>query len=795
MTSTRPLLVDPADLHPGEGVSRFRAAAGSFQAREVLDPDSAAFDEAYSAMDAYFGSRNEIEQRPALQRWLREPIDDGGIRCRYHLLTWHDAAGALAAVRDCMVAIDVEAGRAVVLLSHSFVAEPFRRAGLAGALRTAPATLVRRALRERGFDPARTPTLLVAEMEPVEPGREDTVVRQLAYAKVGFRAVLPEAMPYFQPDFRDLDALGVPAQHIPMVLLVRRLDDPAATSLPHALAASIVTHLARIHSRAIRAADLEHTSTFTLGRLRAWGGDVPLLDLPRRGRQTDRLVPLLRASVLPLYPIDYQVDIPDLAVDRASIVSIGLALEGPMKPLVLAGEPARANVVTAIPGPKSLALRERHGAIQDARTIHFYQDAQRSQGNYLVDVDGNTLLDVYGHIAALPLGYNHPDLLHAWRSGRFDWCAGWRPSLGVAVPPEWVNVAESLMRVAPAGMAHVFTVTTGAEAVENALKAAFVALAARQRAGAPARAEELAACMLNAQSRANAMKVISFTGGFHGRSLGSLSATRSKAIHKLDFPAFDWPVVAFPANRFPLSEHAAVNAEAEAASLAAVEACFLANPDNIAAVIVEPIQGEGGDRHASPEFFRGLRRLCTRHGAALIADEVQTGVGSTGRMWAHETWGVEGAPDIVTFSKKMQLGGFYCRPAFMPAEPLRIFNTWLGDPIRGAQAEVILEVIERDRLIEYSADVGARLVTRLEELQSAHPDVLAQARGQGTYAAIDVATAALRDRIVKAAQREGVELGGSGDRSLRFRPALVFGAHHTDELLERLERAVRAAKV
>ncbi|GDX81996.1 hypothetical protein LBMAG42_38070 [Deltaproteobacteria bacterium] len=795
MTSTRSLIVDPADLHPGEGIPRFHTTAAAFEAREVLDPDSAAFDEAYRAMDDYFGPRNEIEQRPALQRWLREPIADGAIQCRYHLLTWRHPDGALAAVRDGVVAIDVEAGRAVVLLSHSFVADRFRRAGLAGALRTAPATLVKRALREHGFDPARTPTLLVAEMEPVEPDREDTVVRQLAYAKVGFRAVLPEAMPYFQPDFRDLDALGVPAQHIPMVLLVRRLDDPAAPTLPYDLAASIVTHLARIHTRAIRASDLAYASAFTLGRLRAWGRDVPLLKLPGRGNQTNRLVPLLRASVLPLYPTDYQVEVPDLAVDSAAIVSLGQALEAPVKPLVLAGEPARANVVTDIPGPKSLALRERHGVIQDARTIHFYQDAQRSQGNYLVDVDGNTLLDVYGHIAALPLGYNHPDLLHAWRSGRFDWCAGWRPSLGVAVPPEWVNVAESLMRVAPAGMAHVFTVTTGAEAVENALKAAFVALATRQRGGAPASAEELAACMLNAQSRANAMKVISFTGGFHGRSLGSLSATRSKAIHKLDFPAFDWPVVGFPASRFPLAEHAAANAEAEAKALAEVEALFVAHPDVIAAIIVEPIQGEGGDRHASPAFFQGLRRLCTRYGAALIADEVQTGVGSTGRMWAHETWGAAGAPDIVTFSKKMQLGGFYCGPAYMPAEPLRIFNTWLGDPIRGAQAEVILEVIERDRLLEYTADVGARLIAGLEGLQRAFPDVLDQARGQGTYAAIDVATPAQRDRIVKAAQREGVELGGSGDRSLRFRPALVFGAHHTGELLERLERAVRAVRV
>ena len=791
MSSNRPFFVDPADLHPGEGVSRFQEAVGNFVATEVVDPGSSAFDEAYLEMHAYFGHRNEIEQRSVLERWLREPISVGRIRARYHMLTWRHEDGTLAAVRDCMVAIDVEAPRAIVLLSHSFVAPRFRRAGLAGALRTAPASLVKRELRAHGFDPARTPTLLVAEMEPVEPARTETIVRVFAYGKTGFRSVLPAAMPYFQPDFRDLASLRKRAHHVPMVLMVRRLDDPAASSLPRDLAEAIVSHLATIHSRAVRPADLDRATEFTLGRLAAWKGDVPLLDMPKRGSQTDRLIPILKANVLPLYPPEYQVHFSDPVIDGEAVLVAGRAMELPVKAPVIPGEAASASVLTPIPGPRSLALLARHGAIQDARTVHFYQDAQRSLGNYVVDVDGNRLLDVYGHIAALPLGYNHPDLIHAWRTGRFDWCAGFRPSLGVAVPPEWVNVVEALMRVAPAGMAHVVTVTTGAEAVENALKAAFVALAARQRRGVPPSESELDDCMRNRQVRANAMKVISFSGGFHGRSLGALSATRSKAIHKLDFPAFEWPMAAFPANRFPLADFLKENAAAEAASLEEVEACFIANPNAVAALIVEPIQGEGGDRHASPNFFCELRRLCTAHGAAFIADEVQTGVGGTGRMWAHEAWGPAGAPDMVTFSKKMQLGGFYCTREFVPEESLRIFNTWLGDPLRGAQAEVILEVIERDRLLEHTANVGELLVAGLCELQARLPDMLSQARGQGTFAAIDVVAASARDRVVKAAQRSGVEVGGSGQRSLRFRPALIFGERHVAELLERLEAAVR----
>src|SRR5262249_43228554 len=149
-----------------------------------------------------------------------------------------------------------------------------------------------------------------------------------------------------------------------------------------------------------------------------------------------------------------------------------------------------------------------------------------------------------------------------------------------------------------------------------------------------------------------------------------------------------WPAIPFPANKFPLAAHAAENREAEARSLAAAEALFRAHEGDLAAVIVEPIQGEGGDCHASADFFRALRSLARTHGVAFIADEVQTCGGSTGTWWAHEAWGLDDPPDIVTFSKKMQIGGYYCREDFFPAEPLRIFNTFLGDPLRLAQLEV-----------------------------------------------------------------------------------------------------------
>ena len=452
------------------------------------------------------------------------------------------------------------------------------------------------------------------------------------------------------------------------------------------------------------------------------------------------------------------------------------------------GEPERASVRTAVPGPASEALRARHHRYQDARPIHVYQDAKKSLGNYLVDVDGNVLLDVYGHIAAVPLGYNHPDMLAAFRGGRFDWAAGYRPALGVAPSPEWVDIVENtVMRVAPAGMSKVFVVTTGAEAVENAMKAAFIRLAARRRGGAAPSAEDAAASMLNRQPGVNAFKVISFEGGFHGRSLGALSATRSKPIHKLDIPAFDWPVVPFPASRFPLAAHAEENRAAEARSLEAVQAAIDAHPDEIAALIVEPIQGEGGDRHASAGFFQELRRITAERGVTFIVDKVQTGGGATGSFWAHEAWGLAEPPDMVTFSKKMQLGGYYCREELAPVEALRVFNTWLGDPLRGAQLEVIVEVIERDRLLERTRETGARLVAGLEELAGRYPGMLSGARGRATFAAIDLPDGATRDRALRDLRQRGLEVGGSGDRAIRFRPALIFTPRHAAEALDLLE--------
>ncbi len=758
------------DVPPGENPEKARAALERFRLEEVQREE--AFALGYDTLDAQFGPVGEIERREVLHTWFREGSlsrPGAAVQVTYHMsLAWD--GDQLAGVRDDFTAVDVDHGRAVAFMSHSLVLPAWRRTGLATLLRALPAAHARDDARALRADV--TERMLLAEMEMMEPHRHETLVRLLAYGKAGFRVVPPWHVPYAQPDFRDLAALGVEAQPVPMMLLVRQVGEESLPTIDPRRARTLLDHLAAVHLHTVDAPQIAAMHRNVSHRLDPKGGPIRLVDPTAGATPAESLAPLARATLTHLYPSRW--------------------LGETMKDDLFPGEPARATMLTRVPGPRTEELRARHHKHQDARTVHYYQDARRSLGNYAVDVDGNTLLDVYGHIACVPLGYNHPALLEAFRSDRFAWLAGWRPALGVAPPPEWVELVDGpLMRCAPKGHDRVMTVTTGAEAVENALKAAFAWKMRRLRGGRTWSPDELAAVMKNRQPGVNDLKVISFEGAFHGRTLGALSATRSKAIHKLDFPAFDWPVVPFPANRFPLDAHVEENRALEARVLEQIEEVLREAKGTVAALIVEPVQGEGGDRHASAAFFRALRAMLTRYEAAFIVDEVQTGLGATGTFWAHEQWHLEEPPDAVTWSKKFQLGGLHLRADFVPAEAYRLFNTFLGDPFRAAQAEVILDVVARDGLVDHTRRVGEVLVAGLNDLCARYPAVFSQARGAGTFAAVDVRDAATRDRILDGVRQIGLEAGGSGDRSIRFRPALVFGPRHVAEAMERFDHVAK----
>ena len=401
----------------------------------------------------------------------------------------------------------------------------------------------------------------------------------------------------------------------------------------------------------------------------------------------------------------------------------------------------------------------------------------------------------YAQIASIPVGYNNPALQKVAQSDEMVNAIINRPALGNFPSHDWAHVLKTgILKVAPKGLDQVFTAMAGSDANETAYKAAFMWRRQKERGGPQVEftEEEMESVMQNHTPGSSSLSILSFKTAFHGRLFGSLSTTRSKPIHKLDIPAFDWPQASFPILKYPLEDHVEENAAAEKASLEEVEHLILNYHVPPAAVIVEPIQSEGGDNHASPAFFRGLREITKKHGVLLIVDEVQTGVGATGKFWAHEHWDLPTPPDMVTFSKKAQTAGYYFgNPELRPNKPYRQFNTWMGDPARALLFRGIINEIERLDLVNHTAKVGDYLFGKLEGLAKKYPGQFENLRGKnrGTFIAFDNPR---RDEFLKRAKTFGVNIGGSGASAVRLRPMLIFEQHHADILLEALEKIVKS---
>ncbi|CAH7666670.1 aminotransferase class-III-domain-containing protein, partial [Phakopsora pachyrhizi] len=464
-------------------------------------------------------------------------------------------------------------------------------------------------------------------------------------------------------------------------------------------------------------------------------------------------------------------------------------------------EPSRPSIIsTQIPGPESRKLSSQVNQWQDARAHQLVADYLNSKGNYLQDVDGNKFLDVFAQIASIAIGYNHPELLSLARTDEYINVSMNRPALGSFPPSNWNQVvSEGLLKVAPKGLDQLFTMMCGSCANEGALKAAFFAYRQRERGGGLTQfsAEELKSCMNNSQPGSPDLVAMSFKSAFHGRLFGSLSLTRSKAIHKMDVPAFDWPAVTFPQLKYPIAENEAENKKIEADSIQEVEKAILDwkyRGRAVAALIVEPIQSEGGDFHASPAFFRSLREVTKKHNVYMIVDEVQTGVAATGYFWAHEAWNLETPPDFVTFSKKMQAAGFYHAPETRPTQPYRNYNTWMGTPSEVMKARTMIQVIEREGLVNHVRDVGGYLYDGLESVsKTVGRGQIFNLRGKncGTFIAFDSPNPDQRDEFVHKMKLSGINVGGCGEKSVRLRPMLVFEKKHADIFLESVEKVLK----
>ncbi|RPA87178.1 4-aminobutyrate transaminase gata [Ascobolus immersus RN42] len=454
------------------------------------------------------------------------------------------------------------------------------------------------------------------------------------------------------------------------------------------------------------------------------------------------------------------------------------------------GEPEAPSIKTSeIPGPVAVEKIKALDEIFDTRALNMLCDYEKSLGNYLTDADGNSYLDVYAQIASIPVGYNNPHLLEAVQSKQ---CLNYlinRPALGNFPPIDWESILRtSVLSVAPPGLNQVFTALAGSDANETAYKAAFMYRRRIERGeGAEFTEAEMQSSMLNEAPGCPQMSIMSFKKAFHGRLFGSLSTTRSKPIHKLDIPAFDWPHASFPNLKYPLSEHEAENRAEEDRCLQETEHLIKTFHNPVAALVVEPVQSEGGDNHATPYFFQGLRDITARNNVLFIVDEVQTGVGATGKFWAHEHWNLSSPPDMVTFSKKAQSAGYYyTNPLLRPNKPYRQFNTWMGDPSRVLLFKAIIEEIKSKNLVENTRQTGDYLFNGLRELAKKYPEQVKNLRGegQGTFIAWDTVN---RDSFLKEMKYAGVNIGGSGETAVRLRPMLIFQQKHADILLNALE--------
>jgi len=450
-------------------------------------------------------------------------------------------------------------------------------------------------------------------------------------------------------------------------------------------------------------------------------------------------------------------------------------------------EDMRIEMRTEVPGPKTKEMKQDLQSMQQMESVTLFVDFDKSKGNFLVDVDGNTYLDAFMQIASIPLGYNHPALLLALQdeknlSALANRSAnGWYPS-----KDHGKTLRETFMSVAPKGMDQIYPMMCGTCSNENAIKLMFMKYMDRLRDGrAEFTKEELETTMKHQAPGSPKLSILAFKGGFHGRTVGLLSCSNSRPIHGVDIPTIEWPKADFPRYKYPLHDNVRENQAEDERCLASVEEHIerqskLGAP--VAGVIVEPIQAEGGDYHGSKEFFQGVDKISKKYGISLMIDEVQTGGGSTGKMWCHEYFDIE--PDIMTFSKKMISGGIYSKSSVRPQQPGRILNTWLGDAHKIILLSEVVKVMKKENLIEQSNTTGAVMLKGLLELENRFPSLLNAARGLGTFCAIDCPTAQIRDAIVGKCRQKGLVIGGCGESTIRMRPSLIFEPRHAESMIE-----------
>jgi len=412
-------------------------------------------------------------------------------------------------------------------------------------------------------------------------------------------------------------------------------------------------------------------------------------------------------------------------------------------------------------------------------------DMEKSEGVYIYDSKNKRrLLDFFTCFASVPLGYNHPKMLGDDAFIKSLMLAALtNPSNSDIYTTQYAQFMDTFSRVGiPDYLPHAFFVAGGGLAIENALKAAMDWKVQKNFA--------------KGHKTEKGFKVLHFEQAFHGRTGYTLSLTNTSPAKTKWFAKFDWPRISNPTMQFPQNEANLQDViDREAISIAQIKQAFAENPDEICAIIIEPIQSEGGDNHFRVEFMRQLRQLADENEAMLIYDEIQTGVGLTGKFWCHQHFGEDARPDIIAFGKKMQVCGILAGKRIDEIEgnvfrvSSRINSTWGGNLVDMVRSSKIMEIIEEDDLCNNAAKMGAYLQQQLLKLAEKH-EIISNVRGKGLLSAFDFPDQAHRDAFIQKGLSQNVMFLGCADTTIRFRPALTMDKTHIDEGLHVMEKII-----
>ena len=399
-------------------------------------------------------------------------------------------------------------------------------------------------------------------------------------------------------------------------------------------------------------------------------------------------------------------------------------------------------------------------------------DLSKSKGSFLYDSKHNRkLLDFFTFVASHPLGMNHPKIDNEEFIKEIGKVAVNKPSLSDIYTEIQAEFVSTFFRIAvPSYFKYSFFIEGGAMAVENTLKTAFDWKVRKNFA--------------KGYKEEKGHQILHFQQAFHGRSGYTMSLTNTDPNKVLYFPKFQWPRVLNPKVTYPLNEENLKQVIAsENESVRQIKDAISKNKDDIAAIILEPIQGEGGDNHFRKEFFVQLRQICDESEILLIFDEVQTGIALTGKWWAHQHY-VQ--PDLISFGKKTQVCGMLSTDRIDDIEenvfrkPSRINSTWGGNMVDMKRFKKILEIIEEENLIKNCEVNGAYLQLKLNELSKLHSDKVSNVRGLGLFCAIDITDGEMRNKVSSKALENDLMILGSGERTLRFRPPVNVSKEEID---------------